>query len=507
MKNKIFKNSVILIALLVITKLSGFVKEMLVAQFYGASSITDAYNVVVSMSSILFEGFTVAICTAYISVVAKEKENERKVCEITSSIMLLLWIVVFILSILAMIFAKYVCKVFAVGFDKETMDMTITMAKIVLPIASLFVIKGILGGYLQVKGSFWYTGIGTFVMNLILMISIICSNHNLYILAGGYVLAAVGVTILGILNAKIQKFKFTPKMTFKDNILKSIIFLALPIFISQSITDLNLLIDRNFASVLGTGMISVFNYANKLNVLFIAIFAQALATVIFPEFAMAAKDKSRRENFHVLLENAIKIALYVMIPIAAFVFFTADEIVDIAFFRGAFTKDNVRVTGNILQIYALTLPFMSCIEIYTKGYYALEDTKKPMIFSGFSLVVNILGNWLLVQFLGYRGLAVSTLVSVLLQVTLLGLNYEKYYRMKKLTGILSHAFKCMCAVVPFVCIALINNKVYSIDWNFFEKLVVIALEFVIAVGGYVLITNIFGVPYFSKIKSMLLKRN
>lgn len=506
MKNSILKNSVILIGLLVITKLSGFVKEMLIAQFYGASNITDAYNVVVSMSAILFEGFTVAICAAYISVVTKEKEDERKVCEITSSVMSLLWIVVFILSILAMIFAQYVCKVFAVGFDKETMDMTITMARLVLPIASLFVIKGILGGYLQIKGSFWYTGIGTFVMNLILMGSIICSNYNLYILAGGYVLAAVGVTILGIINAKIQKFKFIPRIDFEDKAIKSIILLALPIFISQSITDLNLLIDRNFASVLGEGMISVFNYANKLNVLFIAIFAQAFATVIFPEFATAAKDRVKKEKFHELLDNAIKISVYVMIPIAAFVFFTADEIVDIAFFRGAFTKENVMVTGDILQIYALTLPFMSSIEIYTKGYYALEDTKKPMIFSTFSLLANIVGNWGLIQLFGYRGLAAATLFSVLLQVALLGLNYEKCYRAKKLKGHFIHIMKCTCAVIPFMCLVFINNMIYSMEWIFWGKLVVVGLEFVTAVVIYALITNIFGMPYFSKIKSMLLKR-
>ncbi len=507
MKNNIFKNSVILIGLLIITKLSGFVKEMLVAQFYGASNITDAYNVVVSMSSILFEGFTVAICMAYISVITKERDNEKKFLEVTSGVMTLLWIVVFILSILSTIFAKYICKLFAVGFDNETMNMTISMARIVLPIASLFVIKGILGGYLQVRGSFWYTGIGTFVMNLILIVSIISSHNNIYILAGGYVLATVCVTILGVINAKIQKFRFIFKLKVKDDLLKNILRLALPIFVAQSITDLNLLIDRNFASVLGSGMISIFNYANKLNVLFIAIFAQAFSTVIFPEFAKAAKDKAKKETFNILLNKAIKIAVYVMIPIAAFVFFAADQIVDIAFFRGAFTKENVFITGNILQIYALTMPFMSAVEIYTKGFYALENTKKPMIYSFISLVINIVGNWELIRLFGYRGLAAATLLSVVIQIILLARNYKVLYSQNKQTGVMTHAIKCVCAVIPFAGLMVINHCIYSIKANILVKLTIIGIEFVVSSLVYVLLTNIMGMPYLSRIKSMLKKRN
>lgn len=492
--------------MLVITKLSGFVKEMLVAQFYGASSITDAYNVVVSMCSILFEGFTVSICTSYISVVSKERDDQEKVWRTTSNVMLLLWSIVFVLSILAAFFARPVCAIFAVGFDKATMDMTVAMARIVLPIASLFVIKGVLGGYLQVNGSFWYTGIGTCVMNIILIVSVCISKGSIYILAGGYTLAAVGVTVLGIVNAKMRHFQFVPKLKLQDETIKLIVRLSLPIFISQSITDLNLLIDRNFASVLGTGMISMFNYANKLNVLFIAIFAQAFATVIFPEFASLAANRDDKGKFYSLMRNALEITAYIMIPVAVFIGITSKEIVDLAFYRGAFTKSNVLTTGNILQIYAITLPFMSLTEIYTKGYYAIEDTKRPMFFSLVSLLTNIVLNFVLINIAGYRGLAFSTLLSVALQLILLSEIFEKGHKVGYVKHICIFSLKCICATIPFLVVFFINAKIYSLDWMYLYKVLLVGIEFIVLGILYLITTNALGINFMYKIKETLDKK-
>lgn len=505
MRKKMLQNVLILLGTLVLSKLSGFVKEILMAHLYGVSNITDAYNVVLSMYTILFEGFTIAVCTSYISVVMKEGKNHDKVLKLTSNIIVVLWLLIFFLSIIAAIFAKNVCAAFAVGFDEHTMNMTVSMAKIVLPFTSLYVVRGILAGYLQTQGSFWYTGIGLGIMNAVLMISIIFSHNNIYILAGGYVLAIIVVTVLGVVAAYQKGFRFTFCIDIKNNTLKQIIKLAIPIFVSQVIVDFNLLVDRNFASVLGEGMISIFNYANKLNTLFIAIFSQTFATIIFPEFSAIANEEKADEKLFSLLERGIKMALYIMVPIALFVCVTSEELVDVVFGRGAFSLENVLVTGGILQIYALTLPFMTLTEIYTKVYYALGKAKFPMIFSGVALVVNIILNFLLVHYGGYKGLALATLLSVILQAVLLVNFFDKSNRTKIIRKLIRYIGKCTLATFPVGCVQLINNYIFSFQYSFIYKFALLGIEFLGFAGCYYIISIICKINYINnteKIKNI-----
>lgn len=502
MRKKMLQNVIVLISTLVLSKLSGFVKEILMAHLYGVSNITDAYNVVLSLYIILFEGFTIAVCTSYISVIMKEGKSHDKVLEITSNIIVVLWLIVFFLSILATIFAKNVCAVFAVGFNEQTMDMTISMAKIVLPFTSLYVIRGILGGYLQTQGSFWYTGIGMGIMNIVLMISIILSHNNIYILAGGYVLAIIVVTVLGVVAAYKKGFRFTFCIDIKNHTLKKITKLAVPIFVSQVIVDFNLLVDRNFASVLGEGMVSIFNYANKLNGLFIAIFSQTFATIIFPEFSAIANEEKVNENFLSLLERGIKTALYIMIPIALFVCVTSEEIVDVVFGRGAFSLENVLVTGGILQIYALTLPFMTLTEIYTKAYYAIGRAKIPMMHGGVALAANIILNFILVHYGGYKGLALATLLSVIIQVILLGNCFDKSNGGNIIRMLLRYMGKCILASIPVGFVQLINNYIFSFQYNFIYKFALLGIEFLGFVGCYYIISIICKIDYTNNVEKI-----
>lgn len=506
MEKRVVKNSVIMICLYAITKIAGFAKEMLMANYYGASMITDAYNVVVTMSSTFFEGITTAIVVGYLVIVTKENDEE-KVNGITSRVISVFATAVFIISLIATVFAKQTCSILAVGFDKETMDLTVHMARLILPFSALFVAKNVIGGYLQSKNIFWFTGAGNFIMNMVLILSIIISFGNTNVLALGYSAATVMVWLVGWIAARHQSFRFRYAIKW-DDALKQTVKLAVPVFITQTIVELNLIIDRNFASVLGSGMVSMFNYANKVYVLFVAVFAQAFATAIFPDLSsIGAKSE---EKFRHMVKQALEMIALVMVPVALFVTVKAQDIVEIVFLRGAFGQSDADITARILCIYALAIPAVALTEMLNKCFYAVSKAKEPMWAGVAALVMNVVGNFAFIWLWGYIGLAVSTVIStwglVLILMTGLIKNIKKF----EMGSLIKNILRILASsVIGCGVVWLMDRNITLSGGNILGKIALVAVEFLVLVVLYLVTAYLFRLSYvkdFIKIGKKLLNR-
>lgn len=492
MDKRVVKNSVIMICLYAITKIAGFAKEMLMANYYGASMITDAYNVVMTMSSTFFEGITTAIVVGYLVVVTKETD-ENRINGITSRTISIFATAVFAISLIATVFARQTCSILAVGFDKETMDLTVQMARLVLPFSGLFVAKNVIGGYLQSKNSFWFTGAGNFIMNIVIILSIVLSFGNTNVLALGYSGATVIVWLVGWIAAGQKSFRFRYEIKF-DDILNKVVKLAIPVFVTQTIVELNLIIDRNFASVLGSGMVSMFNYANKVYILFVAVFAQAFATAIFPDLSSIGEKSG--EKFRAMVRQALEMISLVMVPVAFFVIAKAQDIVEIVFLRGAFQQSDADITAKILCIYALAIPAVALTEILSKCFYAVSKAKEPMWAGVTALVINIAGNFLFIWLWGYIGLAISTVVStwslVLILMFFLIKGIERFETLVMMTNM---AKIFMASTTGLGVVLLIDYWVTFPVSSIYGKIVFIGVEFLVLMVLYLIMAYVMRLPY------------
>ncbi len=501
MDKRVVKNSILMISLYGVTKVIGFVKEMLVANYYGATNITDAYNVVVTMSSTFFEGITTAVVVGYLVVVTNDR-NKNKVNKITSQTISLFATLVFVISIMATIFAEQTCSVLAVGFDEKTMNLTVQMARMVLPFSALFVAKNVIGGYLQSKNIFWFTGASNLIMNLVLILSIVFSFGNSNILALGYSAATIIVWMVGWQVAKSNSFHFRYKLSW-DSVMKEIVKLAIPVFITQTIVEFNLIVDRNFASILGTGMVSLFNYANKVYILFIAIFAQAFATAIFPDLSAAAKSM---EKFKSMVKQSLEIIILVLFPVALFVMIKAHDIIEIVFLRGAFSQTDANITAQILKIYALAIPAVALTEMLNKCYYALNKAKIPMMAGGIGLVINVISNFAFIKIWGYIGLAIATVISSwgIVATLTVKLTYELTKFPKK--EIFKNIGKITSAtLLGGIGIWLVELCINVTKVDTFLKILIVGVEFLILMGLYLLLTYMMRIPYIKNINKIVRK--
>lgn len=407
---------------MLLTKLLGFTRELALAYFYGATNITDAYVVVTVISGVVLAAFSSSITTSYVQFISRNKVKENI---ITTQLIFLLGGIVFFFSIMMILFSQFVIKIFAYGFNDDTIKITQQLMYILLPFTAITGIQYVLSAYMQVKNFFMINGIAMVISNFFIILGIICSNNNYMVLAICHVLGMLISGIFAYHAALKEGFKVELANLEERKLVVPILHLAFPIFLGQIVQQINLIIDKNFASIIGEGVITSINYANKVNTLFTTLFVSSIIVALFPSLSrLSIENKS---EFNKISLKTSKIIGTFSMPVAMFLFLWSEEIIEILFLRGEFTSENVKITGEVLKIYALGIPALSVSEMLNKQFYALGDTKTPVKVSIFALVLNIINNFLLVAHFKHIGLAISTTISVFILCFMLNLLFDKKY--------------------------------------------------------------------------------
>ena len=188
--------------------------------------------------------------------------------------------------------------------------------------------------------------------------------------------------------------------------------------------DINLMVDRYLGSGLATGTVTCLNNAYKLNLLVNSVIVTSIGTTIFPRLAKLTKEGDMTAVKRTLHTSLGSMSIF-LVPIALAMVVLANPIVSVAFGRGEFTLEKVTITAQAMQFYCISVISLGWRQIMEKVFYAMEDTKTPMINSVISIVVNIVLNLILIRFMQHRGLALATTVSSVLTAMLFFVNLQK----------------------------------------------------------------------------------
>ncbi len=428
MSNQTAKKSVSLIVILLASSVLGFVREMILAYFYGSSNLTDVYVTAMAISTLLFSGVTSSLVTTYISASAKKKD---RLLPITNKILNLAIGAIFILSMLSILLADPLIRIFASGFSAESVALSKQMLYIILPFSVCYPITYLLNGYLQVKNVFWFVGGQNVISNIVLILSIVFSNHSLVILSIGFVASLVLNAVIAVIASRRREYRYQATFNIKEDNIKPMLLLAVPIFIGQLVQQFNLAIDKNFASLISEGIITSMNYATKINNIFITIFIVSTIAIVFPKLSALAYED--RKKFSDTSQTMMKLIVTICIPIAAILSILAYPVVTFLFMRGEFRAEDAQITADMLMIYSLSLPFLGMNELLNKMFYSLEDTKTPIVLSVCAIALNVILNFLWIEHLGYWGLALATVLSVGILTTSLSVVLFKKHRVKAVT--------------------------------------------------------------------------
>jgi putative peptidoglycan lipid II flippase len=266
MKN-VAKYSVIITGLLILSKLSGFVNDFILAALFGATREADIFRTSVQIPNSLYSAMAAALVTSFIPVFADVKKDKVKANEFFNNILNILLVICTLLAVLGIIFAPFLTKLFAKGFEAEVFSRTVQMTRIVMPSIIFLGISGLYAGYLQSYGTFIQPAITGITTNTIIIVGLLLFYKY------GIIAAVVSFFLGSIAQVLVQrpfmkKYKYKPFINLKDEHVRKMLILAVPTIISTAVSQISPMVTNSFASSV-EGNIAVLSYANKFSTILI----------------------------------------------------------------------------------------------------------------------------------------------------------------------------------------------------------------------------------------------
>ncbi|WP_419725219.1 murein biosynthesis integral membrane protein MurJ [Terrisporobacter petrolearius] len=419
--SKVAKATIGLMIAIMLGKVLGFARELVLASTYGAGAYSDAYIIALNIPMVIFVAIGQSIGTTFIPLYHDINANlgEEKSIRFTNNIFNIVTIVCIVFGILGIVFAEPLVKLFAMGFQGETQKIAVGFTRIMVMGVLFIGLSNLMTSFLQVKNNFTIPGLASIPRNVVIIISMILSvKYGPSVLAWG-TLAGFAIEFLYQVPFAYKKgYRYKKYLNLKDEHLKKMIWLLGPVFIGVAVNQVNAMVDRTLASTLVEGSISALNYANKLNNFVMGVFITSIASVIYPMLSKLSAD-SDKEKFTESVVTSVNSIVLLVLPISVGAIVLANPIVKILFQRGAFDSSATEMTAIALVFYSIGLVAFGLRDVLGKVFYSLQDTKTPMINGAIAMVMNIILNIILVKIMGHAGLAFATSISAILCIFML----------------------------------------------------------------------------------------
>lgn len=421
------KTVIMLMFITIFSKFFGFIRDITLSYFYGASEISDIYLISLTIPSVIFSFIGIGISTGYIPMYTEIQKNhgEKIANKFTSNLINIVLLICTMIILLVFLFTEHIVKIFASGFEGKTLDLAIQFTRISIFGIYFYGLIYIFKSFLQIKKKYIATAFIAFPLNFFMVLFIFLSSMNdVLLLAIGSVVATASQFVLLLPFIFQSGYKYNFIFDLQETYIKKLTRIAVPAIIGISVNQINVLVDRTIASQLVVGGISALDYANRVNGFAVGIFVLSISTVLYPTISKFAVENNIKKFKSAVLES-IGIIILLVIPVMVGTLIFAEPIVKFLFGRGEFDSKAISMTSSALFFYSIGLIGFSLREILSRAFYSLKDTKTPMINATIGVIINIILNIVLSKFLGIGGLALATSISAIISSFLLFISLRK----------------------------------------------------------------------------------
>ncbi len=509
-ENSLFKQGIILSIIAVFTSLLAFVKEAVFANYFGVSSTADAYTIAMQLPEILFAVVWGAIYAVVIPLYTErlqtgDKQASRK---FISNLLTILCLASVIFIVFSEFLADVIVNIFSPGLPTETHDLAVSLLRWIFPVLIFEGITRVCTGVLNVHKQFVIPRILPAVRNIILIVFLVLFINNFGIYAAAYGVLC-GAILEGVVCyfATLRKEKLTPYLDFRDTYIKRVGRMIVPVIIGIGVSEINHMTDKIIASFLDAGSISSLNYAYKLSSIIETIFLSNIVTVLYPEYSSLAAAGRKKELVDVYVKS-VRFCLLLCIPLAFGGIFFSDEIVSLAFERGAFDSQSVSRVALLFAVYLLNLIFATVNGVSVKLFNSCSDTKTPMINSSIGVAINIVLNFILASFFGVVGLVIATLISTIFaSIRLLFLARRRVFQFQLKPIVILAAKSVIGGACMFMALFFLREWLIDVEsLNQIYKAVYCIVGAVIGVGIYGIMLLILNVTEAKALVGKVLKK-
>lgn len=410
-----------------LSRIFGFVRDMLIAAFLGAGPLADAFFVAFKLPNLFRRLFAEgAFAAAFVPIFAGSLESDgeqpaRQFAEQALSVLTLGALVVVCLFEIAM---PWVLRAFAPGFldDPAKFDLTVTLTRITFPYLLFISIVSLLAGVLNSLNRFAAAAATPVLLNISLIGALLIATPYLpspaHALAWGVFVAGIVQLIWLYVAAVRAGIRLRPVMPTLSPNVRTLFRRALPVAVGAGVYQVSLVIDMVIASLLPSGSISYLFYADRVNQLPLGVVGIAVGTALLPLLSRQLRAGEDAAASH-SQNRAIEFALLLTLPAAVALAVIAEPIIRVLFERGAFDAAATTATAHALAVYALGLPAYVLVKALAPGFFARADTRTPIVLSCIALAVNLMLNLILMGPFLHVGIAMATSASAWLNCLML----------------------------------------------------------------------------------------
>jgi putative peptidoglycan lipid II flippase len=412
-----FLRSIGLVTLItILSKVLGFLRDSLIAAYFGASAMTDAYFVSLAVPNVLFAAFSTAISSGVIPMYMEahhrsEEEGKRWIRQLGS---FFFWVSL-IICVIAFWFSPQIVDIVGGKMPASQRALTIELTKITIPSFIFFVLAAFANGVLNTHKHFFLPSLSSLPNNVLIVLFILFFGDRYGVIGITWCALIAAVTQYWIQLPLMKRYGFSlfPIQLKMNKEVRSSFASFFPIIVASIAVQMNILVDQMVASRLSEGSVSALNYAVKLLYLPLSIVASSLMTVLFPYVVEAAKTKA--ETF---LDTALKgfnLILWISIPIGTIMWVMNKEIIRIVFERGKFDEHDVQITAFTFLCYVPALFSISMRDYLIRSFMAVDRNTITMTSSVLAVPLNIVLCIWLSRYFQSGGIALATSIAVTLQ--------------------------------------------------------------------------------------------
>ena len=472
-----------------ISRLLGMLRDILFADYLGGGAIMSGWVIAFTIPNLfrrlLGEG---ALGTALIPILTSQllEKDGKKVA--AKNFILLVIVLGGLLSIISF-FIGAISLAIAPFIETERVKLAMQILPILIPYSIFICLTGIATATLNVLKQFFLPVLSSLLLNISLIFSLyfivpklngslsILVSLSLAVLIAGFLQFIVMIVLLKK-NDMLHLLPISQLKEMKNNkFLHDVWNLTLPGLIGASALQISLLVDRFLACYLGNHAVPALYYSDRIIFITIGIFALAMSTVTLPTMAEHA-SKNDNDQMVKTLFFGLRHMIFICAPAAFFTFFFREEIIRILFMRGSFGNTALNETSWALAFYALGIPFFATLKIIVSGFYSRKDMKTPVKIAIICISINIILNLILMWSLRQGGIALATVISSILNNTILLIILNKELKGINIKQMISPVTKTILTSTLAIIVALYAYKSVTISNKYFV-ITIVAIIFII----------------------------
>jgi len=491
-----------------ISRILGYVRDILIAIFLGTSLFADAFFVAFRLPNtfrrLFAEGtFNAAFIPSYAGALTK---NKVEADNFARNVFNLLFIILFFLVLVAEIFMPQLIFLIAPGFykDPEKLILAVDLSRITFPFLFFVCLASFFAAILNSHNKFAAAAAAPIVLNIILIGSLFFSQmvNISNVLSLSYAVSLAGFLQLIMLLFFVKK-NFKPILSIKIKIDKKVKFFfrkLLPSIFSSGVTQINILVGTIIASFQASA-VSYLYYADRVYQINLAVAGIAVGTVMLPELSKHVKNNNI-DKIRNLQNRALELCLFLSVPAAVALVLASEQIITSLFGYGSFNNESVVNTAYALTFFAFGVPAFSILKIFSNYFFARDDTKTPFYLSVVSVILNIL---ISVSFFGKIGFviipiatSISSWINVLFHFYFIKkrnlYNFDQTFIYKFPRMILSVV---VMGLVLYLLLGFFSEKFdYNESWKFIYLFIIVIISLI----SYFLVSNFSGAFKLKDIK-------